>query len=483
MVYHTYYLEGVIMLIRLTLAIKDNKLQRHLERKFSQSDIRVDSLGHLPDAWQKLVRGCGDAVVIDAGLIPRPVESGISTLNSLPEQPTTVVLSDSGDSEKLAQLTAAGADVVLHSGISRKSLVEAIEATLESRRQFIQKEWFGRRGHPLPKMSDFVSNSLSMQLFMEEVHHITSSAAPMLILGETGVGKEHLAKAIHAESPRSSGPFIAVNTAALPEQLLESELFGHEQGAFTGAARSRRGAFELAHDGTLFLDEIGEMPLHLQTKLLRVLQDFEVRPVGAENPIWVDVRVIAATNQDLEKEIEQKNFRKDLYYRLSVVMLTIPPLRSRKEDIPAMSRRFITYYRHKIGKEIDGLQEDALEALCNYDWPGNIRELMNVIERAMLLCQTGTITLSDLPNVFHNGLHTESRNRMEDLVDTTDWAKMTLPQVQHEVMSRVERLYLETILRETRGRVGKASRIAGIHPRGMYNKMKHLGLKKEDFKN
>ncbi len=473
---------GGIMLIRLTLAIKDNALQRHLERKLSQPDVRVDAFGQISDTWQRLLRNCGDIIVIGAGLIPRPVDIGISTLNNLPEQPTTVVLSDSDDSEKLAQFTAAGADVVLYAGISRKSLVEAIETTLESRRQLSQMEWFGRKGLPLPKMSDFVSNSQSMQLFMEEVQHVTPSAAPILILGETGVGKEHLAKAIHSESPRSAGPFIAVNTAAIPEQLLESELFGHEQGAFTGAARSRRGAFELAHGGTLFLDEIGEMPLHLQTKLLRVLQDYEVRPIGAENPIWVDVRVIAATNQDLEKEIELKTFRKDLYYRLSVVMLTIPPLRERKEDIPAMSRRFISFYRHKVGRDISGLSDDAMDALCRYDWPGNVRELMNVIERAMLLSRTGTISLSDLPNIFINGSGNPVGSELESLFDVSRWAHKTLPQVQTEVMERVERLYFDIILQETRGRVGKAAEIAGIHPRGMYNKMKKLGIKKEDFK-
>jgi transcriptional regulator with PAS, ATPase and Fis domain len=470
------------MLLRLTLAIKGSDLQRHLARKFSQSDVRVDAFGHFSNHWQRIVRNCGDIIVISEELILHPLDVGISTLNGLPEQPTTVVLSDTDDSEKQAQLTAAGADVVLYAGISRKGLVEAIETTLESRRQFIHKEWFGRKGLPFPKMSDFTSNSQNMQLFIEEVQHITASQAPVLLLGETGVGKEHLAKAIHAESPRSSGPFIAVNTAALPEQLLESELFGHEQGAFTGASRSRRGAFELAHGGTLFLDEIGEMPLHLQTKLLRVLQDFEIRPVGAETPIWVDVRVIAATNQDLEKEIETKNFRRDLYYRLSVVTLTIPPLRERREDIPAMGRRFINYYRHKIGKEVTGLDETVMEALSRYDWPGNVRELMNVIERAMLLCRTGTISLSDLPNIFSSDSDNLSASRMENLIDVSGWPRKTLPQVQKEVLDQVEQLYFSMVLKETRGRVGEAAGMAGIHPRGMYNKLKRLGIRKEDFK-
>jgi transcriptional regulator with PAS, ATPase and Fis domain len=240
-----------------------------------------------------------------------------------------------------------------------------------------------------------------MQLFLEETRQIVSSDASVLLLGETGVGKEHLSKAIHAESHRSSGPFIAINMAAIPESLLESELFGHEQGAFTGAVRSRRGAFEMAHGGTIFLDEIGEMPLQMQIKLLRVLQELEFFPIGAEKPVWVDIRVIAATNKDLEAEIEKGNFRKDLYYRLGVITLTLPPLRHRKEDIPAMANHFLTMYNQKIGQAIKQFSQAAMEALIAYHWPGNIRELMNVIERAILLCRSDTICLDDLPNVFH----------------------------------------------------------------------------------
>jgi transcriptional regulator with PAS, ATPase and Fis domain len=320
-----------------------------------------------------------------------------------------------------------------------------------------------------------------MQLFMEEVHQVIPSDSPILLLGETGVGKEHLAKAIHAESPRSVGPFVSLNTAAMPENLLESELFGHEQGAFTGAIRYRRGAFELAHGGTIFLDEIGEMPLHLQAKLLRVLQDYEVRPVGGEKTIRLDVRVIASTNRSLEAEVARGNFRQDLYYRLSVLTLTIPPLRHRREDIPTMVRRFITFFRYKIGREINGLSDQALQALCNYDWPGNVRELMNVIERAMLLCKTDVINMAELPNVFH-GNPAASAALSGVTWGAAEWLNKTLPELQKEVSAQVERLYLEMVLKKTGGRVAETARIAGIHPRGLYNKMKQAGLRKEAFK-
>jgi len=471
------------MLIRMALAVRDKSLQRHLADKLSSSDVRVESFGDLRAAWQNVVRSGCDVIVISEDLILHPADNGIAILNELPENPTTVVIHGSDSAEENAQLAAAGADVVLYAGVSKKSMVEAIEATLESRRQFILRKRFDRRGLTDPKIVDFESESQAMQIFMEEVLQVIPSDSPILLMGETGVGKEHLAKAIHAESPRTGGPFISVNMAAMPDQLLESELFGHEQGAFTGAIRYRRGAFELAHLGTIFLDEIGEMPLHLQTKLLGVLQDYEVKPVGGENTIELDVRVIAATNKDLEKEIAQGNFRQDLYYRLSVLMLTIPPLRERKEDIPGLVRRFMAYFRYKIGREINGFSDQALQSLCNYAWPGNIRELMNVIERAILLSKTDTIGIDVLPNVF-NGDNPGQEPRFFGMKsDAAQWLNKTLPEVQKEILAQVERLYLEMALKKTRGRVDQTAQIAGIHPRGLYNKMKQLGLRKQDFKN
>jgi DNA-binding NtrC family response regulator len=429
-----------------------------------------------------MVRSGCDVIVISEALIPYPKDNSIAILNELPENPTTVIIHESDSAEEHAQLAAAGADVVLFSGISKKSMVEALETNLESRRQFIRGKRFGRRGSTEPRIADFVSDSHVMQLFMEEVGQVIQSDSPMLLLGETGVGKEHLAKAIHAESPRSAGPFISVNMAGMPEQLLESELFGHEQGAFTGAIRYRRGAFELAHGGTIFLDEIGSMPLHMQVKLLRVLQNYEIKPVGGENTLELDVHVIAATNQKLENEIARGNFRQDLYYRLSVLMLTIPPLRDRREDIPKMIRRFMAYFRYKIGREVNGISDQALKALCSYDWPGNVRELMNVIERAILLCKTDEISMVELPDVFYGDDSASNVIQPGVSFDNTELTDKTLPEVQKEIRDQVEKLYLLQVLKKTRGRVGQAAGIAGIHPRGLFSKMKRFGFRKEDFK-
>jgi len=476
------YWNGVHMQLRLVLAVKNKALQDQLAKKLSKPDIQLKSYGLQKAPWQKLVRCCGDVFVVSESLIPRPIESGISMLNSLPEKPTTIILHDSDSSEKHAQLVASGADLVLYSGLIDDNLTEAIESTLESRKQLDLLDRFDRRGRVKPKISDFVSSSEEMQLFIDEVRQVIPSDTPLLILGETGVGKEHLAKAIHSESPRSGGPFIAINAAALPDQLLESELFGHDQGAFTGAVRSRRGAFEMAHGGTIFLDEIGEMPLHLQAKMLRVLQDHEFTPVGGENPVWVDVRVIASTNRDLEKEVAENTFRQDLYYRLSVVLLTIPPLRRRREDIPAIANHYINMHKMKIGRDITGISNSAMNALCKYDWPGNIRELMNVIERAILLSKNKKITIQDLPNTLRGSFSSPSDMFHPDNDVPATWTGKTLPEVQKEILDHIEYLYLKMVLTKTRGRIGEAAIIAGIHPRGLYDKMKRLGLRKEDFK-
>ena len=470
------------MLIRLACAIKGKQLQAELQKRLSDLDVQLMFFERRKAPWQELVRSCADVFIVSRSLIPKPIESSMAILNNLPEKPITIVLHDQESSEEHANLLASGVDVALYAGISSDSLIEAIESTLESRRQFNYIDRFDPKGRIQARLNDFVSKSREMQRFLDETQQIVPSDASLLLLGETGVGKEHLSKAIHAESHRSSGPFIAVNMAAIPEQLIESELFGHEQGAFTGAVRSRRGAFEMAHGGTIFLDEIGEMPLQMQSKLLRVLQDFEFTPVGGEKSVWVDVRVIAATNKNLEKEVKKGLFRQDLYYRVGVITLTIPPLRKRKEDIPVMANHFLKIYNEKIGREINGLSSDAITALGNYSWPGNIRELMNVIERAVILCKSDTISPEDLPNNFQQNIGMPSFVSDLNKSDILGWKDKTLSEVTTTIIGRIEKKYLEMVLEKTGGKVGETARIAGIHPRGLYGKMKKLKIDKTRFK-
>jgi DNA-binding NtrC family response regulator len=326
-----------------------------------------------------------------------------------------------------------------------------------------------------------------MQAFMDMVTRVVGTNTTLLFTGETGVGKERLARAIHAEGGRSGGPFVSVNCGALPESLLESELFGHEEGAFTGATRPRRGWFELAHGGTIFLDEIAEMPSHLQVKLLRVLQTREVQRVGGERALPVDARIMAATNRELASEIAEGRFRSDLYYRLSVVALELPPLRERREDIPILVDGYIRRFRATFPTDVKGIEADALEALVGYDWPGNVRELMNIVERAMILCGGTRIALRDLPDNVRGRVAGDPASL--DLAPETPaatvpegWLERPWREVCDAAVDDLERRYLIAQLEATRGRVGEAAARAGISPRSLYNKMRRHGIDKKRFR-
>lgn len=246
------------------------------------------------------------------------------------------------------------------------------------------------------KIDGIIGRSAALNEVLQVIRKVSGSPATVLILGESGTGKELIARAIHYNSPRSSKTFTAINCAAIPETLLESELFGYEPGAFTGAASRKIGLFEATNGGTLFLDEIGDLPALTQAKILRVLQEKEVRRLGGRDSFKVDVRIIAATNKDLEKEMGEGKFREDLFYRLKVVSISLPPLRERKEDIPELAGFFLMRYNHEFGKKIRKIDDAAIRAFCEYQWPGNIRQFESVIEKAVLMCESDVITLDDI---------------------------------------------------------------------------------------
>ncbi len=278
-------------------------------------------------------------------------------------------------------------DELLH----RVGRVRERQALLTENREL--REALRERQH----LDGIVGESGAMQEVFSLVRRVAASDATVLIRGESGTGKELIARAIHEASARAAGPLVTVNCAALPETLLESELFGHEKGAFTGAHVARRGRFEAAHGGSLFLDEIGDLPLHLQVKLLRVLQAREIERLGSTRPIAVDVRLLAATHRDLEAEVRAGRFREDLYYRLNVVTIVVPPLRDRRADIPLLLDHFLARFARDNGKTIRGLTREARDALLRYDYPGNVRELENLVERAVVLTRDDVVGLADLP--------------------------------------------------------------------------------------
>jgi formate hydrogenlyase transcriptional activator len=313
---------------------------------------------------------------------------------------------------------------------------------------------------------DIISESKSMQAIYELVGQVASWDSTVLIQGETGTGKELIARAIHNNSPRRQKLMIKVNCAALPANLIESELFGHERGSFTGAVERRIGKFELAHDGTLFLDEIGELPLELQSKLLRALQEKEIERVGGKTTIKVNVRVVAATNRDLEKEMIAGRFRRDLYYRLNIFPIQLPPLRERMEDIPALATHFIKLHTKKIGKRIEALNLKILDELMKYDWPGNIRELENILERSVLLATGETIQKVYLPSTkweLPTGSENEIPVRLQSLADNEKQHILSVLKYCGEQIS---------------GKNGAAA-ILRIPPSTLISRMKRLGIKKE----
>jgi transcriptional regulator with GAF, ATPase, and Fis domain len=355
--------------------------------------------------------------------------------------------------------------------------------------------------------------SPAMAAFLELVGKVVDADSTLLVTGETGVGKEFLSRAIHAAGPRAEAPFVSVNCGALAESLLESELFGHVKGAFTGAAEARAGHFAAADGGTLFLDEIGELPLHLQVKLLTVLERRERVPVGSSEALPVDVRVIAATNRDLRCEVEAGRFREDLFYRLAVVPLAVPPLRERHEDLPELVERLLDRLRGELQRpELRGLTPEALAALLCHPWPGNVRELGNVLERAVLLCERERIDLCDLPPEVLAALDrdpapapapvaaapvpptlpaatptaTPVANAVVHAAAPTpdlpaNWRELSLRDVRQRAADLAERQYLEAVLTDVGGVAKVAAARCGLAPRSFYDRLRHHGLRRADY--
>lgn len=310
--------------------------------------------------------------------------------------------------------------------------------------------------------SRIIGEGRKMKELFDFLAQVAPSEATVLILGESGTGKELVANAIHHNSPRTQQPFVKVACAALPETLLESELFGHEKGAFTGAIARREGRFQAAHRGTIFLDEVGEMSPAIQTKLLRVLQEREFEPVGSSRTVKVDVRVIAATNKDLGKEIKEGRFRDDLFYRLNVIPIHLPPVRERKEDIPALANHFLSLYREKNKKEIKEISPKALDLLIRHDWPGNIRELENCLERAVIVARGELIAPADLPPAIQN------------LPAGKEDAEIPFP--AGISLQEAEKALILKTLEDAGGNRSRAAEILGINRRTLQMKLKEYGM-------
>jgi transcriptional regulator with GAF, ATPase, and Fis domain len=341
--------------------------------------------------------------------------------------------------------------------ITAQVLMEQEKALLQAQNQYLQEEI--KLNH---NFQDIISVSKNFRKVLQQIEQVAETDATVLIMGESGTGKELIARAIHNISNRRRKPLVKVNCAALPANLIESELFGHERGAFTGAMERKIGRFELAEGGTIFLDEIGELPVELQAKLLRVLQEGEFERLGNPKTMKVNVRVIAATNRNLEMAIAKKEFREDLYYRLNVFPIVCPPLRERKEDIPMLVTHFCHKHEGKIGKKITNVDSKVMDALIAYDWPGNIRELENIIERALILSRDGILEYGDWMPMKKQTTTTSAKNlsKLED----------------------IERDHIIEVLKSTNWKVSGekgAAKILGLNATTLEARMKKLGIKRE----
>lgn len=340
-----------------------------------------------------------------------------------------------------------------------------INRILEHKHLLDDNLYFRKQIEEQYRFENIIGQSKPMQEVFNLIKKVARTKGNVLITGKSGTGKELVARAIHYNSERKDKRFVAINCGAIVGNLMESEMFGHKKGAFTGAVRDKDGLFKIANGGTLFLDEVGEIPLHLQVKLLRAIEEGEILPVGAVDPIKVDVRIIAATNRDLAEEVKKGNFREDLYYRLNVVEIKLPPLSERKEDIPLLVDHFIQKYSRELGRKIRGVDNQVMRVLMNYEWKGGIRELENLIERAIILADGPFITVSDLPPFFHSTKESEEVLRLKDAV------------------SRFEREHIIKVLNRTGWNKEQAAELLGISLSSLYRKLEELQIntKNTDF--
>ena len=435
------------------LIVDDEKVLRDKILRFLtlEPDIDVQAAENAFSAQRLLEEGPFDIVVTDLDM---PGMSGLELLQWVQEEkPLLPVLMMSGYGEigDAVEAMKCGARDYVVKPFDLEDLLDRIRQIVGTQR-LQEKVELGRQENDVSH--ELIGDSPAMLKVAELLKQVAPTPTTVLITGESGTGKEVVARAIHRLSPRKHKRFMAINVSAVPENLLESELFGHEKGAFTGADSRKPGLFEEASSGTLFLDEIGEMPIHLQVKLLRVLQEREVQRVGGTKSIPIDVRILAATNKDLEEQIEKGLFREDLFYRLNIVRISVPPLRERTEDIPLLAGHFLKKFGQKLGKPLQAFEPEALRALQNYPFPGNVRELENVIERAIIFAETDRVRLKDFA--------------LSSKTPTTRMKQGTLEEAQKQVI-------IET-LRRWEGNRTKAAKELGIDRKTLLNKIKDYGL-------
>lgn len=464
-----------------TLLVIDDEpgVQYSFQRIFEEGDVEVLTASTAAEGLALAGEANPDVIVLDLQL---PDRSGLEVFEALRQADSrrpVIFITAHGT-------TASAIEAMKHGAFDY--LVKPVE--LERLTQVLERAWEAARLMRVPAMlpaEDEADQIVGRSAVMQEMCKLIGRLAPqdvnVLIVGESGTGKELVARALYHHSRRAGQPFLAINCAALPETLLESELFGHEAGAFTGAVKRRIGKFEQCHGGTLFLDEIGDMPLSVQAKMLRLVQDQTFERVGGNETVRTDVRLLFATNQNLEKLVEEGRFRKDLYFRLRSLVIQVPPLRERLDDVPELAHYFLFRFNRQLGLDLRGFSPEALERMQRYSWPGNVRELQGAVQHAMLHASGHIVVPEFLPPTIHPSSSTAEkpaplpggRFDLEQFVEEL-LARPEPSDIYAQVLQRVERLLFSRVLAHTQGRQSRASELLGLNRTTLRNKLRSLGM-------
>jgi two-component system, NtrC family, nitrogen regulation response regulator NtrX len=418
----------------------------------------VDAVPSAEEAIERITKGDFQVVLLDVWLPGIDGMEALGRIQAVNRPPAVIMISGHGSIETAVRATKLGAFDFIEKPLSLEKIIVLVRNAVQQRR--LEEENRALRSE-LVHRYQVIGDSVPMKALRQQIAVTAPTNGRVLIYGESGTGKELVARALHVNSLRSKGPFVEVSCAAIPEDLIESELFGHVKGTFSGAAEDKIGKFQKANGGSLFLDEVGDMSHRTQSKVLRALEEQRIEPIGSNQALRVDVRVIAATNKNLEQEISRGSFRQDLFYRLNVIPFYVPPLRDRKEDIPVLARYFLNEFSAEYGKKTRELSEGALEILMRYPWPGNVRELKNLVERLVIVCPQARIEPHHLPPELFRGVAESPQQPYSTL---------------HEARSAYEREFILRKLQEHRWNMTQTASALGLERSHLYRKMKSLGI-------
>ena len=443
---------------RVLIVDDESGIRESLSAILSDEGYQVDAVGSAEEALERAGAEELEVMLLDVWLPGIDGLEALSRLQSFPRPPAVIMISGHGTIETAVRATKLGAFDFIEKPLSLNKIIVLVRNAVQQRRLLDENNLL--RGE-LRHRYQVIGDSVPMKALRQQIAVTAPTNGRVLIYGESGVGKELVARALHAASLRSQGPFVEVNCAAIPEDLIESELFGHLKGSFSGAAEDKIGKFEKANGGTLFLDEIGDMSLRTQSKVLRVLEEQRFEPVGSSQSMTVDVRVLAATNKNLESEISRGAFRQDLFYRLNVIPFLVPPLRERLRDIPTLATYFLNEFSVAYGKKIRELSDASVDVLLRYPWPGNVRELRNLVERLVIVCPQARIEPHHLPPEIFRGAAESPQQPYATL---------------HEARSAYEREFILRKLQEHTWNMTQTAAALGLERSHLYRKMKTLGI-------